>query len=386
MKILHTSDWHLGHQLYGYDRTEEQQNMLDQMVEIVKRHQPDVFLLCGDVYHVPQPSSIVQKMFAEAVLKLRQANPDMRIIITAGNHDSGSRHEIFRTPWSVLGVDVVGTLRINNPQDHIIELPGKGFIIPIPYAHEKFIPDDFYDRLTQIVEERNNENLPVIMTAHTTVNGADFTGHEHNDDSIIGGIEGTKVDKFGTGFDYLALGHIHHEQFVQTGRHNVRYSGTPLAVSFDEDFPHSITMVDIEKHGEKPKMEKIEIANPRPLVTLPNGGYTDWDNAKKLLDNYPNDQEAYIRLNVEVDNFLPQGAFDECRQISETKKCRFCLINDKRHRDATSGVSESLTVSEFKKMKPIEIAKRYVEDSGGVFDEDMDEMFREVMSLLENND
>ena len=63
MKILHTSDWHLGHTLYNYDRTEEQMAMLQQMENIVREQQPDVFLLCGDVYYTPQPSAAVQTMF-----------------------------------------------------------------------------------------------------------------------------------------------------------------------------------------------------------------------------------------------------------------------------------------------------------------------------------
>ena len=75
MKILHTSDWHLGHVLYNHDRTEEQQSMLEQIQSIVETHKPDLFLLCGDVYHTTQPSSSVQTMFAESILKIHQANP-----------------------------------------------------------------------------------------------------------------------------------------------------------------------------------------------------------------------------------------------------------------------------------------------------------------------
>ena len=82
MKILHTSDWHLGHTLYNYDRTEEQMVMLLQMVDIVKKHKPDVFLLCGDVYHTAQPSAAVQTMFTEALVGIRDANPDMTIVVT----------------------------------------------------------------------------------------------------------------------------------------------------------------------------------------------------------------------------------------------------------------------------------------------------------------
>ena len=63
MKILHTSDWHLGHVLYNYERTEEQILMLEQITRIVEEHKPDVFLLCGDVYHTSQPSSLIQTIF-----------------------------------------------------------------------------------------------------------------------------------------------------------------------------------------------------------------------------------------------------------------------------------------------------------------------------------
>ena len=70
MKILHTSDWHLGHTLYNYDRTEEQKSMLRQMVKTVEEQKPDVFLLCGDVYHTAQPSAAVQTMFTKALIEI----------------------------------------------------------------------------------------------------------------------------------------------------------------------------------------------------------------------------------------------------------------------------------------------------------------------------
>ena len=98
MKVLHTSDWHLGHTLYGYDRTEEQQAMLDQMVKIAQDEKTDLFLVSGDIYHTSEPKPVVQKMFNKAIAKLSKSCPDMTIVITAGNHDSGTRHEIFKSP------------------------------------------------------------------------------------------------------------------------------------------------------------------------------------------------------------------------------------------------------------------------------------------------
>ena len=87
MRIIHTSDWHLGHVLYGYDRSREQRDMLVRIEEIVGKEKPDALVVSGDVYHTGQPSAAVQKMFTEAVMRLHEACPEMEIVITAGNHD-----------------------------------------------------------------------------------------------------------------------------------------------------------------------------------------------------------------------------------------------------------------------------------------------------------
>ena len=104
MKILHTSDWHLGHTLYNYDRKEEQQDMLQQIIDITRKEQPDAFLLSGDVYDIPQPSASAQQLFSECMAQLHKAVPGMRIIVTAGNHDSGMRTEAFQSLLSMVGL------------------------------------------------------------------------------------------------------------------------------------------------------------------------------------------------------------------------------------------------------------------------------------------
>jgi exonuclease SbcD len=381
MKILHTSDWHLGHTLYNYDRTEEQQAMLEQMVSIVEEKKPDVFLLCGDVYHTPQPSAAVQTMLSDGLVRIHEANPEMTIVMTAGNHDSGTKHEIFQTPWKALKVYAIGQLEKENLDEHIIEVPGKGYIVAIPYANERNIPEGFFQQLLDKVSERNTEGLPVVMTAHTTVKGCDFTGHDHATEYAVGGIDSLELEEMGEGYDYLALGHIHHEQFVHSGKHNVRYCGTPLPVSFDENFSHSVSMVEVGKHGDTPKVEKIEIQNPHPLVTLPTDGLASWEDAKELLGQFPEDIPAYIRLNVEIEDFLPVEANAEAASLTKDKQCRFCYINAKR-KAAIQSETKVLTVQEFQEEEPIEIAKRYAEYVGISFDEDMTEMFNEVMEIV----
>lgn len=406
MKILHTSDWHLGHTLYNYDRTEEQRAMLEQMVSIVEEQKPDVFLLCGDVYHTPQPSAAVQTMLSDGLVRIHEANPQMTIVMTAGNHDSGTKHEIFQTPWKALKVYAIGQLgnaankreqnharmesaeheqaRLKGKEDqdeHIIEVPGKGWIVAVPYANERNIPEGFFQQLLDRVAEKNTENLPVVMTAHTTVKGCDFTGHDHATEYSVGGIDSLELDEMGEGYDYLALGHIHHEQFVHSGKHNVRYSGTPLPVSFDENFTHSVSIVEISQHGETPAVKVIEIQNPHPLVTLPTVGLATWEEAKELLSKFPDDIPAYIRLNVEIEDFLPVEANAEAASLAKEKQCRFCCINAKRKAVRQDDV-QVLTVQEFQAEKPIEIARRYAEYEGISFDEEMQTMFNEVMDMV----
>lgn len=385
MKILHTSDWHLGHTLYNYDRTEEQMVMLLQMVNIVKEQKPDVFLLCGDVYHTPQPSAAVQTMFTNALVEIHEANPDMMIIITAGNHDSGTKHDIFRTPWKALKVYTVGSIDVNQKQDLIVEIPGKGYVIAVPYVNERNMPKGFFQHLLDIVNENNSDNLPVVMTAHTTVRGCDFAGHENASEYTVGGIDSYNLDEMGTGYDYLALGHIHHEQFIHSGKHNVRYSGSPIPISFDENYKHSVSIVEIAGHGEKPKVIEVEINPHRPLVTLPTEGVATWEDAKELLKKYPNDIEAYIRLNVEVDDFLPVEANAEALLICEEKRCRFCVINSRRLKK-NRREAKVMSVEEFKTETPIGIAERYAEDLGVEFDSDMKELFNETLAALKDEE
>lgn len=390
MKVLHTSDWHLGHTLYNYDRTNEQKAMLTQMAEIVRKEKPDVFLLCGDVYHTAQPSAAVQKMFSDELVNIRKANPNMIIVMTAGNHDSGSKHEIFRTPWLDMQVYAVGQINKDKIDEHIIEVKGKGFIIAVPYCNERNIPEGLFTQLTDAVSKRNTEDLPVIMSAHTTVKGCDFTGHDNilkqdsaqNDNYIVGGIDTIDIDQFGNGYDYLALGHIHHAQFVHTGNHNVRYSGSPIAVSFDENYSHSVSIVEIDSHNNTPKVTEIEINNPKPLVTLPTEGMATWEEAKKLLRDFPDNIPAYIRLNVENENFLPVEANLEANNLTKEKECYFCYINAKR-KSTQQTETKDLSIQEFQKESPINIAQRYAEDTGITFDNEMIELFKETVKMVE---
>lgn len=385
MKVLHTSDWHLGHTLYNYDRSEEQQAMLDQIARIVAERQPDLFLLCGDVYHTTQPTAATQQLFINALMRIREAAPAMRILLLAGNHDSATRHEIFRTAWEALGVTAIGLLNREAPPDHyIMELPGKGFVVGVPYVHERNLPEGFFQQLLDRVAERNLEQLPVILTAHTYVSGSDATGHADAEGETVGGIEGWNLSLFGSGYDYLALGHIHHAQWVRGSEGRARYCGSPLPVHFDECYPHSVSRVELDRQGDVPRVEEIELANPRPLITLPVSEAADWDSVKSLFQAFPDEQPGYIRLRVEVEDFLPPGAQMEAAAIAEGKACRFCLIQvQRKERAANEEGGRMFTTAEIQRLSPLDIASMYAKDKRIGFEEELVSLFKETLTLLQ---
>ena len=130
MKIIHTSDWHLGHLLYEYDRTEEHRHFLSQLAGIVREEQPDALVVSGDVFHYSNPSAASQRLFTDALLAIHNACPRMQIVVTAGNHDSSSKLEVASNLWKYAGVSVIGQIERKdgkiNLDRHIVEIKGSG--------------------------------------------------------------------------------------------------------------------------------------------------------------------------------------------------------------------------------------------------------------------
>lgn len=386
MKILHTSDWHLGHMLYNDSQEDAQQDMLKQIVEIVRAEKPDVLIISGDVYDSTQPSAGIQQIFANAIVEMHDAYPGMTIVCIAGNHDSGSKHMIFHTPWKALKVHMLGSIvKDSNLDDYIIPVADKGFVVAVPFAADRFMPDNVFKALSDKVMERNQDNLPIVLAAHLAVAKADWRGHDFSSDTMIGGLNCQELDVFGDAYDYIALGHIHKQQKLdKAGR--IRYSGTPIAVSFDESYPgneHGVLMVECEKHGAEAIVRQIPIDNLHPLVNLPVEGFADWDTVKKELENYDKDIASFIRLNVEVDEYLPAGANDDAQLIVDDKKCRLSVINSKRKdKETAADKAKVMTSTELKQIDFMEVAKMHLEAHGMEFDEEIEQMLQEVKEKL----
>ncbi len=379
MKFIHTSDWHLGHSLYGADRTGEQSSMLSQIEEIVRLESPDALIVSGDIYHTGVPSATVQRIFTEAVLRIHAACPGMVVVITAGNHDSAAKHTVSKVLWETQNVHMVSYLT-DGP---VIEVPGKGWIAAVPYINERSMPEGLFQTILDDIAGRNADGLPVVLSAHLTVRGSDFAGHEDVRNCIVGGIEGVDLAALGSGYDYAALGHIHHGQAVLGSGGRVRYSGTPIPVSFDEKFAHGVSVVEIASHGAAPKVREVEIKNPRPLVNIPADGFAPWDEVKAKATDFPKDKPCYVRLNVEVDDCLPSDAKDEAMSIFAGGEARFCLVNARR-KAAEGNSGKALTVSEFQAMEPLEVARLYASETARTFGDDLEKLFMAVADEVKN--
>ena len=375
MKILHTADWHLGQSLYGFDRLDEQRRFLGQLCEVVAEERPDAMVVAGDVFDISMPSAAAQRVYAEGLLAIHAAVPEMVIVIVAGNHDSASRLEIYRNLWRSHNVFVIGTLRrlADNSADysaHVVPVPGKGYIAAVPYVYpHNFPPADgdrqqaFFQGLEKTVGEMNAEGLPTVLAAHLAVLGCDLTGHRRMQNDSLGTVDYVELPTLGTAYDYIALGHIHHPQTLRGSDGRAAYSGSPIAVGFDERYQHGVVIVDLEK-GKPVEARAIGINDPRPLVTLPSQPAA-FDDALAAAREFPADRKAYIRLNVLLDKPLPSDYNEQVAKALEGKACHYCTINvTDRRRPSRANALPDVTPEQLRQMTVGEVAARFFAAKG----------------------
>lgn len=384
MKILHTSDWHLGHSLYGIDTIDDQIKILNEIARVCRDENPDLFLLAGDIFDTARPSMAVQKIFADTILRLRHDNPEMDIVIIAGNHDSASMHEIFARPWSDLNVNVLGEANPNHLEmaKRCVIVDNKCAVIAIPYFAERFMPDNYTSNVLSDVIDTLPPELPIVMMLHTTVDKCDYTGHDSDDTAYVGGIKGIPLDQLGSGYDYLALGHIHRPQNVSD---RARYCGSPMMLSFDEAYIHSVSIIELSKRGETPHIKSIDLPQPRRLVTLPdNDKYAGWDEIDTLISEITSTDD-YYRINLAHDQPRSQDNVTKARVALAQRGGALCCVNRQAVKIAERE-TEKFDIQSFKKLSPIEVAKRYLQSKDEMLSDQHAEMLQEIIDLVTAND
>ena len=387
MKIIHTSDWHLGQNFYGYDRIEEHRNMVIQLGQLIEREEPDALIIAGDIFDITYPSAMIQKEFAEYIVALHNKRPQMTIVCISGNHDSASRHEVFQTPWEALNVKMIGKTDFDNPLENIVRISDKGTIVAVPYTNERFLTDEFFKEIEKRADQITHPDLPIIFAGHLAIQGSNFSGHNIMNDRFIGGIESTPLERIGTIYDYFALGHIHKGQTFGNGK--ARYCSSPIPVSFDEvnsGYEHSFSVVEIEKRNSPAQISTHQISLLSPLINIPAEGFEKWDNVIAQLNNFPADLEAYIRLNVLLkgeEDSLPYNRDSLIKGALEGKKGRFATINTVREVTkedySENSLSKSMTMEELAQTDPIDILKNHAQQNNYQFTEEFQRLFNIVI-------
>jgi exonuclease SbcD len=274
---------------------------------------------------------------------------------------------------------------------NIIKVKDKGYVVAVPYTNERFLDDDFYQKLSAaVMQECGEDGLPVIYVGHASIMDLDYDGHKTADESkYVGNIECTSVERIGDVYDYIALGHIHKAQTFYND--HARDCGSPIPVSFDEVKPgydHGFTVVQIAARGEVPQISTVPVMCVCPLVNIPSMGFASWEDAMAELKKFPAGLEAYIRLNIEVDEqeSLP---YDREVQISNAllgKLGKYCLINVKRKSSVAVGKSEvaPMELEELQNEDPLTLVKRYFASEGIEFIGDFEDMFNEAVAAVKS--
>jgi exonuclease SbcD len=284
MRILHTSDWHVGKVLKGQSRVDEQLAVLKEVVGIAEVEHPDLVIMAGDLYDTAAPTADAEKIVVRALSALRRHAP--AVVVIAGNHDHGPRLDALRTWADGAGITLRGAL--GKPEDHLITGVTAGGepwrLAALPFVSQRYAVRasemfelsaadasatyaDHVARLFAALTASFGDGTDTVnlATAHLTVVGGTLGGGERAAHTIEAYAVPSSI--FPAATHYVALGHLHRRQQV-VGPCPVHYCGSPLAVDFgEEDNVPSVSIVDVTADTSA-KVRTVPVRAAVPLRTL----------------------------------------------------------------------------------------------------------------------
>lgn len=314
MRLLHTSDWHLGQSFYGKSRLDEHRAFLHWLQQQVITHQVDAVIVAGDIFDTSAPPSYARVLYNDFVIEMADAG--CQLFVLGGNHDSVAMLGESTQLLNRLGVKVVPggadaaaqSFVINDSSGQPAALLGA---VPFLRARDLISSSagedgkqkqqklgeairDYYATIFDYAKTLSNKPLPVILTGHLTTVGA--SSSESVRDIYIGTLEAFNANAFPKA-DYIALGHIHRPQKVAKTEH-IRYSGSPIHLSFDElGKPKQVLLAEFDATGLTGVIE-LEVPIFQPMQVI-NGTVKE---IEKVLSQLPEPEEGSLWLSVTVDN------------------------------------------------------------------------------------
>ena len=346
MRILHTSDLHLGAKLDEYDRSYAFENLLHWMRKQIDVHQVEALIIAGDVFDTKRPPQSALNQYYKFLASLVNS-PCQNVVVTAGNHDSPALLEAPGDILKLINVRVVGSVdREQNPFELIVELKDKSGAVgalccALPYVslstyESTGINVDAEERerqgragfaglcadTAQAAEKvRAGRNIPIIMTGHCWAAGSDL------DNSLTdvqkeqrGNLDRIPLSVFPQEVDYVALGHIHRPGSCG-GKERIRYSGSPLPLSFDElGYKKSITLLDFDQ-GRTPTVTPIEVPSMIDMRVLKGSGSEVLAEMKNLNEEAKKIAPSSLFVRVKLTEHVPQFSQRVREEAPDVKLC-----------------------------------------------------------------
>lgn len=408
MKILHTADWHIGQLFHEYDRSAEHRQFLDWLVLTIKTEQIDILLVSGDVFDISNPSAASVKMFYTFLNRASAARPGLQIVITAGNHDSASRLESPKPLLESSNIHIVGTVEKDkegkiNYEKLVIPLYDaagniKSWCLAVPFLRMGDYPiitdcenpyaagvSALYQEAFDYAQQKKQEGQTVIAMGHLHTHHAEITDLDKTERLIMGGVECIPAAAFHPDIKYVALGHIHKAQRIG-GKEHIRYSGSPLPMSFSElNYKHQVIVFKLDE--EISQLKSIEIPLFIPLQRIPPAPLP-LHEVIALLEELPSAQdnpEAAPYLEVKV---LVHGPEPALRHKIETavagKHVKLTTIHPIYPASAKE-IPELITQEQLNELQPPDIfEKAYRSTYNSPVPDDLMELFRQVTQEISN--
>lgn len=342
MRILHTGDWHLGKNLEGASRMDEQELFLNDFVDIVEKNKVDLVIIAGDVYDNSNPPARAEKMFYDTLKKLSK-NGERLILVIAGNHDNPERlvaagplameHGIIMsgTPKTVIQCGEYGQHKVINSGEGFIEVEinnEKAVILTVSYPSEKRLNEVLYgemdsdedrvktygERIKSLFDslEKNYRSDTInLVVSHLFAMGSEEGGSERS--IQLGGNYIVNGSCFPKEAQYIALGHVHKPQIVPGTNKKARYSGSPLHYNKKEiNIIKKCFIIDV-KANEECVVNEIELKVYKPIEVWKCESISD--AIDKCEEN--KDRNCWVYLEVKCDRYIRE---DEIKKMKGIKK------------------------------------------------------------------
>ncbi len=408
LKIIHTADWHLGQSFFGYDRQPEHTAFLKWLAETVADRQIDVLLIAGDVFDVANPSASAQRQFYHFLKEINLANPGLQVVVVAGNHDSAARLEAPNPLLEELGIAVVGVVKRNESGEidfNSLLLPLRhrdgsvqAYCMAVPFLRQGDYPptdqkdqntyvagvERMYRGLYEFAMEKAGTELPLVAMGHLHMLGAELSDDDRSERVIMGGLESVTSDSFPRELAYTALGHIHKAQKVG-GREEVRYSGSPLPMSFSEtNYRHQVVLVTLD--GRTPaSIEPLIIPQTVALMRVPKVPVPPaqvLEALRALPDKLETDSACALAPFLEVRVLLTEpapGFRNEVEEVLTNKFVRLVSIVPSYPKQAGNTEERVLSIHDLQQIDPLDMIKRTYESKyANALPESLERLFREV--------